>query len=150
MTDTDFMIEALNEAIIAYEEGEIPVGAVVVRHSEIISRGRNNTSLNNDPTAHAEICAIRNACENLATEKLTDCELYTTLYPCPMCEMVIREVNLPKVVFGGNTYKWVREKKFANATFEPIGPILDEKCRGIFTQKLIDMGRDDIINYERA
>jgi tRNA(adenine34) deaminase len=148
--DLEFMKEALAEARAAYEDGEIPVGAVIVRDGAIISRGRNIGAVRNDPTAHAEICAIREACRLLGKMKLEDCTLYTTLYPCPMCEMTIKEVGLPRVVYGGNTYRWVREVKFQKAVFEPHGPILEEECRGLFTRKLKDMGRDDIIAYEGA
>ncbi len=149
MTHPQFIREALVEARVAYERGEIPVGAVVVRNGAVISRGRNDTARHNDPTAHAEICAVRSACEVLGQLKLTDCTLYTTLYPCPMCEMVIKEVGLPEVVYGGRPYRWVREVKFGKALFEPIGPILDDECRGLFTRKIMDMGREDILGYER-
>jgi hypothetical protein len=63
--------------------------------------------------------------------------------------MVIKEVGLAELVYGGRSYRWVREVKFRRALFEPIGPILDDECRGLFTRKLRDMGRKDILGYER-
>ena len=91
MTDLQHMREALAEATAAYDKGEYPVGAVVVRGGKIISRSGNDTVRRSDPTAHAEIRAIRLACEELGQLMLSDRRLYTTLYPCPMCEMVIKE-----------------------------------------------------------
>jgi len=148
VNDVDYMREALGEANAAMAAGEIPVGAVVVRGGVIVGRGRNTVAAQHDPTAHAEIAAIRDACRALATTKLADCTLYTTLYPCPMCEMTIKEVRLARVVFGGRPYRWVREVKFGRAEFAPLGPLLDEECRGLFTRKLREMGREDILGYE--
>lgn len=150
MTDVEFMREALAEANAAYAAGEIPVGAVMVRDGVIVSRARNTSVALHDPTAHAEITAIREACRLLGKNKLPECTLYTTLFPCPMCEMTIREVSLPRVVYGGRPYRWVRDVKFAQALFDPIGPILDEECRGLFTRKLEEMGREDILGHERG
>jgi len=79
-----------------------PFGAVVVRNGEIIARGFNNVTSSNDPTAHAEVDAIRKACAALGTYQLTDCELYTSCEPCPMCLGAIYWAR-PKIVFYGNT-----------------------------------------------
>ena len=79
-----------------------PFGAVVVRNGEIIARGFNNVTSSNDPTAHAEVDAIRKACAALDTYQLTDCELYTSCEPCPMCLGAIYWAR-PKIVFYGNT-----------------------------------------------
>ena len=77
-----------------------PFGACVVKNGEIIGRGSNNVLLNNDPTAHAEIMAIRDACKNINSYDLSGCELYTSCYPCPMCLSAIIWSNINKVYYG--------------------------------------------------
>ena len=77
-----------------------PFGACVVKDGEIIGRGSNKVLSENDPTAHAEIMAIRDACKNLGTYDLSDCELYTSCYPCPMCLSAIIWANIKKVYYG--------------------------------------------------
>jgi len=77
-----------------------PFGACVVKDGEIIGKGSNNVLKNNDPTAHAEIMAIREACKNLNTYDLSGCEIYTTCYPCPMCMSAIIWANIKKVYYG--------------------------------------------------
>ncbi len=79
-----------------------PFGACVVKNGKIIGRGSNNVLKNNDPTAHAEVMAIREACKNINSYDLSDCELYTTCYPCPMCLSAIIWANI-KTVYYGNT-----------------------------------------------
>ena len=77
-----------------------PFGACIVKDGKIIGKGSNHVLNNNDPTAHAEIEAIRNACKNLNTYNLSDCELYTSCYPCPMCLSAIIWANIKKVYYG--------------------------------------------------
>lgn len=77
-----------------------PFGAVVVKNGEIIGKGSNHVLKNNDPTAHAEIMAIRDACKNINSYDLSDCELYTSCYPCPMCLSAIIWSNIKKVYYG--------------------------------------------------
>lgn len=79
-----------------------PFGACVVKNGEIIGKGSNNVLLKKDPTAHAEIMAIRDACKTINSYDLSDCELYTSCYPCPMCLSAIIWANI-KVVYYGNT-----------------------------------------------
>ena len=79
-----------------------PFGACVVKNGKIIGRGSNNVLKNNDPTAHAEVMAIREACRNINSYDLSDCELYTTCYPCPMCLSAIIWANI-KTAYYGNT-----------------------------------------------
>ena len=79
-----------------------PFGACVVKNGEIIGKGSNNVLKNNDPTAHAEIMAIRDACKNISSYDLSECELYTSCYPCPMCLSAIIWSNI-KTVYYGNT-----------------------------------------------
>ena len=79
-----------------------PFGAVIIKNNEIVGKGNNQVVLKNDPTAHAEIVAIRDACKNLGTFDLTGCEIYTSCYPCPMCLSAIIWANI-KMVYYGNT-----------------------------------------------
>lgn len=147
MTDRHFMQEAYAEALSAYDDGEYPVGAVIVRNSEIVSRAHNAQDSEYDPTAHAEVLAIRLACRKLKRIKLEDCTLYTTLYPCPMCEGAMIEAGIKRVVYGGSPFPWIREVKFGRAELELVGPI-DEGCRDLFEKRLRENGRDDILGHE--
>ena len=79
-----------------------PFGAVIIKNNEIVGKGNNQVVLKNDPTAHAEIVAIRDACKNLGAFDLTGCEIYTSCYPCPMCLSAIIWSNI-KMVYYGNT-----------------------------------------------
>ena len=150
MNDLDYMREAYAQALKAYDNGEYPVGAVIVKNGEILSRGANAENSDYDPTSHAEIKAVRQACKKIKKIKLEDCTLYTTLYPCPMCESTIIEVGIKKVVFGGESFKWVRDIKYSNKELELIGPILNNECREIFAKRLKEKGRNDILDYERS
>lgn len=95
-----WMQKALRAAERAYEAGEVPVGAVVVKDDRVVGRGRNRVEQFQDPTAHAEIIAITAACDTLETKFLTDCTLYVTLEPCPMCAGAIVHARLQRLVFG--------------------------------------------------
>ncbi|UNM06345.1 MAG: nucleoside deaminase [Holosporaceae bacterium] len=99
-TQNTFMNEALQEAKHAFEQGEVPVGAVVVRNNEIIARASNKIITLKDPTAHAEVIAIREAAKSLGNERLIDCDLYVTLEPCAMCAGAISLARVRSVVFG--------------------------------------------------
>ena len=77
-----------------------PFGCVIVRRGEIVARGNNRVTSTNDPTAHAEVTAIREACRDLGTFQLTDCELYTSCEPCPMCLAAIYWARIPTVYYG--------------------------------------------------
>ncbi len=146
MTDDDFMCEAYAEALIAYDAGEYPVGAVIVRDQAIISRGHNTQALLCDPTAHAEVLAIRAACKQLNQRKLPQCILYTTLAPCPMCEGAVVEAEIRKVVFGGNLFSWIRDVKFGRPGIEFVGPI-DERGRALFEKRLREKGRYEVLHH---
>ena len=99
----EFMMEAkrLADTNIIDNEGG-PFGAVIVKDNQIVGRGDKHVLINNDPTAHAEVMAIRDACKNLNTYDLTGCTLYTSCYPCPMCLSAIIWANI-KTVYYGNT-----------------------------------------------
>lgn len=98
--DEYYLQEALKEAKKAMEVGEVPVGAVLVEGEKIIARGYNKPLSSDDPTAHAEIVAIREACRIKRNYRLPDCELYVTLEPCAMCLGAAVHARLRRVVFG--------------------------------------------------
>ncbi len=100
MDDATFMALALTQARRAMASGEVPVGAVVVRDGQVIATGSNAPIGGHDPSAHAEIVALRSAAQHLANYRLIDCELFVTLEPCPMCVGAILHARLKRVVFG--------------------------------------------------
>ena len=102
MTEIDqkWMREALSEARLASEAGEIPVGAVIVRNGEMIARANNRCERDGDATAHAEMLAIREACRQVGGWRLSDATLYVTLEPCPMCAGAIINARVGRVVFA--------------------------------------------------
>ena len=106
MDDRHFMEEALALAREAAAEGEVPVGCVIVRKGEIVGRGRNRREKDKSALAHAEIEAIREACERLGGWRLWECTLYVTLEPCPMCAGAIINARIPRVVYGASDKKF--------------------------------------------
>jgi tRNA(adenine34) deaminase len=102
---TSFMELALQEARDAGARGEVPVGAVVVMEGAVVARAGNRTRELNDPTAHAEILAIRAACAQLETERLMGADLYVTLEPCPMCAAAIAAARVARLYFGASDAK---------------------------------------------
>ncbi len=101
-----FMLEALKEAKLAIKKGEVPIGAIVVSPSEeIIGRGHNMPISLCDPTAHAEILAIREAAKNIGNYRLIGCEIYVTIEPCPMCAGALVYARLKRLVFGARDLK---------------------------------------------
>lgn len=101
----DPMTMALNEARSAASRGEVPVGAVIVKEGRIVAAAGNRPRALNDPTAHAEILAIRRACEIIEDERLTGCDLYVTLEPCTMCAAAISFARIRRVYFGAGDPK---------------------------------------------
>lgn len=99
-TDESFMLEALKEARKAFDDGEVPVGAVVVCKNKIIARAHNQTERLTDATAHAEMLAITAAANFLGSKYLNECALYVTLEPCVMCAGALHWAQLQKLVFG--------------------------------------------------
>jgi tRNA(adenine34) deaminase len=100
MTDLEFMQAAFDEAQLAGEAGEVPIGAVVVRDVEIVARGQNRVLRNVDPTAHAEIVALRAAAQAIGNYRLNGCTLYVTLEPCSMCAGAMIHARLERLVFA--------------------------------------------------
>jgi len=105
MADETFMREALALARQAAAVGEVPVGAVVVKENIIIGRGYNQPITARDPSAHAEIIALRDAAEKLGNYRLINCDLYVTLEPCTMCAGAIMQARLRRVIFGAADLK---------------------------------------------
>lgn len=145
MTTTDvdeiFMRYALDEAENSAKKGETPVGAVLVSENKILSRAHNETIDQNDPTAHAEILAIRKACLKKGNYRITDCDLYVTLEPCAMCLSAAVHARIRKLVFGAydpksgavnSMMKFPLEKM--NHRLEVRGGVLAEKCGKILKE----------------
>ena len=104
-SDEHYMKEALKQALLAEEAGEIPVGAVVVANNQIIARSHNQTEILNDPTAHAEMLAITAACNYLGTKYLNECTLFVTLEPCGMCGGALYWSQIGKLVYAATDEK---------------------------------------------
>ena len=105
MNHEDYMRRAMELAAQAAKEGDVPVGCVIVKDGKIVGEGRNRREENGDATAHAELEAIRDACENLGSWRLHDCTLYVTLEPCPMCAGGIINSRIHTVRYGAKDDK---------------------------------------------
>ncbi len=105
MSDELFMRQALELANEAWKVGEVPVGAVVVKEGEVIGRGFNAPISSHDPSAHAEIQALRDAANHLGNYRLADCTLYVTIEPCAMCAGAIMHARIARVVYGASDLK---------------------------------------------
>ncbi|HKW25632.1 MAG TPA: tRNA adenosine(34) deaminase TadA [Terriglobales bacterium] len=103
--DELWMEEALREAQRALEAGEVPVGAVVVCKEQVVGRGFNRNLLDDDPTAHAEIVALRRAAETVGNHRLLECEMYATIEPCSMCAGALMHARLKRLVYGADDAK---------------------------------------------
>lgn len=130
--DEVFMRKALDEAKLAYEEGEIPIGAVIVCRGRIISRAHNLTETLTDVTAHAEMQAITAAANALGGKYLTDCTLYVTVEPCPMCAGAIGWAQIPRIVYGAADKKRGYNKYAPNVLHSKAtatSGILENECK---------------------
>lgn len=133
---------ALDQARRAFEMDEVPVGAVVVSQNRVIGEGFNQRETLNDPTAHAEMIAITQAAEELRSWRLTDCTLYVTLEPCPMCAGAIVQARLPQVVYGTtdpkggacHTLYRITDDERLNHKSTVLGGILQPECAGILQE----------------
>lgn len=126
-----FMRMALKEAQRAYDDDEVPVGAVIVADRRIIARGYNLTERLNDPTAHAEMQAITSGTEFLGGKYLRDCTLYVTLEPCPMCAGALYWSQITRIVYGAKDEKRgysLISSKLLHPKTEVIGGVLGEEC----------------------
>lgn len=141
-----YMALALEEAEIAQSEGDIPVGAVVIWKDQVIGRGRNGRKVHHDPTAHAEIVAIREAGKFLKTWNLSDCDLYVTLEPCPMCAGAIVQSRIKRLVYGctdpkagasGTLYNITSDTRL-NHRCQTISGVEANRCKKILQDFFID------------
>ncbi len=147
MPDSDFMALALAQAQHAWRLGEVPVGAVVVKDGELIAVGYNQPIGRHDPTAHAEIVALRAAAEKLGNYRLPGCELFVTLEPCAMCSGAMMHARLARVVYGATDPKTgacgsvlnLFEQQQLNHHTELVGGIMAEEAsamlRGFFAER---------------
>lgn len=119
MTDEHYMKQALMEAKEALEQGEVPIGAVIVSNDRIVGRGHNMVEALNDVTAHAEMQAITAASENLGGKYLTDCTIYVTVEPCAMCAAALGWAQIGRLVFGAPDEK----RGFRKVCGSPRGPL---------------------------
>lgn len=149
MSHERFMREAIIEAQKAMEWGEVPIGAVVVRGDEVIARGHNMRETWKDPTAHAEMIALREASRVLKGWRLTGCKLYVTLEPCPMCAGSLLLARVDEVIFGayepkfgavGSILNLFSDYRF-NHTPQSTGGVLADEC-GILLKDFFRALRD--------
>ena len=139
--DENFMLEAMELARISALEGEVPVGAVVVKDGEIVGTGRNRRELGKNALYHAELEAIDNACKKLGGWRLWQCDLYVTLEPCPMCAGAIINSRIKRVVFGANDGKagsFGSVVDFNEIPYnhkpEVVGGVMGDECSSILTE----------------
>lgn len=139
--DNDWMQQAIAQAKLAADNGEVPVGAIVVKDGAVIGRGFNQPIGRHDPTAHAEIQAMRQAATHLGNYRLVGCELYVTLEPCAMCSGAIQHARIARLVYGasdpktgacGSVVNLMAEAKLNHHT-EVIGGILAEACGALLS-----------------
>ena len=140
-TDIKFMLEALKEAEKSANFDEVPVGAVIVKDGKIIARGHNLRERKNDPTAHAEIEAVRKACKKLKSWRLEGCTIYVTIEPCSMCAGTLLWTRIQRIVYGasdpkggalGSSYN-LFEVKNINHKVEITRGILEKRCAELMT-----------------
>lgn len=149
MNDEELMRMAIAEAKLAEEHGDIPIGAIVVLNDEVLSSRHNERELRNDPTAHAEMLAIRDAAKALGTSRLDGAILVSTLEPCPMCAGAALLARVSKVIFGaedpkagalGSLYQLGSDPRL-NHEFVVTPRVLQEEC-GRLLQKFFQSKRD--------
>jgi len=134
-----WMRRALDQARQAFEEGEVPVGAVIVHQDRVIAEAHNQREALNDPTAHAEMIALTQAAGSLGSWRLLDCTLYVTLEPCPMCAGAIVQARLPVVIYGAADPKAGACETLYRITTDPrlnhqalvLGGVLADECRSL-------------------
>ena len=127
MTDTDYMKMALVEAQKAFDEDEVPIGAVIVCKGRVIARAHNLTEMLNDVTAHAEMQAITAAASSIGGKYLNDCALYVTVEPCPMCAGAIAWAQMGKVVYGAGDEKR-GYRRYAPDVMHPKTEVISGVC----------------------
>ena len=142
-----YMEEALREARAAAQDGDVPVGCFIVRDGQIVGRGRNRVEADHDPTAHAEIAAIREAVRAVGRERLTGCTMYVTLEPCSMCagaivlarvDRLVIAASDPKTGACGSVYNIVEDPKL-NHRVEVIRGMMEEEAAGLLKEFFADL-----------
>jgi tRNA(adenine34) deaminase len=141
LTDPDFLRQAILEARAAEASGEVPVGAVIVRDGQILATGRNHVILDSDPTAHAEIVALRAAGRALSNYRLLGCDLFVTLEPCAMCAAAILHARIRRLVYAAPDPKAgacgsvlsVLNHPQLNHRVEVVSGLLAEECGAMLT-----------------
>lgn len=142
LTDIDFMHIALQEAFIAFKQDEVPIGAVLVQNGQILAQAHNAPIAQNDPSAHAEMLALRKACEKTGNYRLTGAALYVTLEPCVMCAGAILQARLARVIFGArdpkagavfSLYHILNDNRF-NHQVDVTEGVLQEECGKILSR----------------
>ena len=133
MNHKDYMKIALKEAKKAYKQNEVPIGCIIVKNNQIISKSYNQKTLKNIATYHAEILAINKACKKINSWYLDDCIMYTTVEPCLMCTGAIIQSRIPKVVYGTKNESFGYLSKIKNSKIEIIPHILEKDCQTILS-----------------
>lgn len=146
MNDEQGMLLALEEAEKALQENEVPIGAVVVKGESVVSRAHNLCAKLNDPTQHAEVLALREACR--ACGSLARCTMYVTLEPCAMCAGTLLNLRLPRLVYGAFApvtgccgSKIDLTDHWFDASTETVGGILEAECAALLSQFFSDLRR---------
>ncbi len=145
--DEKFMREALRQAKKAKAIGEMPVGAVIVRHGEIISRGYNKRETKKNAILHAEMIAIDRACKKLGGWRLPECEMYVTLEPCPMCAGAILNSRIEHIYFGASDEKSgccgtrfnLMDMNLCNFKVPVTGGVMEKECKEIIKEFFKDL-----------
>ena len=141
MTDENWMRYAIRMAQRAEQQGEVPVGAIIVRNDTCIAEGWNQPIQNHDPSAHAEIMALRQAGQTIQNYRLTDCTVYVTLEPCVMCMGALAHARIKRIVFGAYDPKrgavchalQLADADFLNHTMQWQGGVLENECAELLT-----------------
>lgn len=137
LNDDYYMRQALNEARQAFDKGEVPIGAIVVCKGRIIARGHNLTETLNDVTAHAEMQAITAAANVLGGKYLTDCILYVTIEPCPMCAGGLLWSQISKIVYGAKDEKKgysVFSPSILHPKTEVVSGVMEDECASLMKE----------------
>ena len=137
-----WMKKALDQAVMAFDASEVPVGAVIVHQERVIAEAFNQREMLNDPTAHAEMIAITQAAEVLGSWRLLDCTLYVTLEPCPMCAGAIVQSRIPFVVYGASDAKagacdslfQITTDVRLNHQSAVLGGVMQQDCKAILKE----------------
>ena len=142
MPDLEFMSAALDEARAAAERGEVPIGAVLVHEGKIVARAHNRTLTDNDPTAHAEMVAIRAAAETIGNHRLNGTSLYVTVEPCAMCAGALIQARVARLIYGCAEQKGgavrtcfqILDHPAVNHRVEVTSGILADECAAVMQE----------------